>query len=78
VQAPDVRPSLPLTQQEPNTEEPAVVRFLKFMAERAKKRRDGAEQGDASALSELGHMYENGTGVPKDYAEAVRWFRKAA
>ncbi len=23
-------------------------------------------------------MYENGWGVPKDYAEAVKWFRKAA
>ena len=23
-------------------------------------------------------MYSNGTGVPPDYAEAVKWFRKAA
>ena len=23
-------------------------------------------------------MYENGNGVPQDYAEAVKWYRKAA
>ena len=23
-------------------------------------------------------MYDNGRGVPKDYAEAVKWFRLAA
>ncbi len=26
----------------------------------------------------LGVMYANGQGVPQDYAEAVRWYRKAA
>ena len=28
--------------------------------------------------SNLGMLYQNGQGVPQDYAEAVRWFRKAA
>jgi len=37
-----------------------------------------AEAGDAEAQSALGYMYANGTGVPKDDAEAVKWFRKAA
>ena len=37
-----------------------------------------AEQGDAEAQVELGHMYANGDGVPEDDAEAVRWFRLAA
>ena len=37
-----------------------------------------AEQGDAEAKVELGHMYANGDGVPEDDAEAVRWFRLAA
>jgi len=27
-----------------------------------------AQQGDASAQSNLGYMYENGHGVPQDYA----------
>ena len=36
------------------------------------------EQGDAKAQFNLGVCYENGNGVPQDYAEAVKWFRKAA
>ncbi len=38
----------------------------------------GAEQGDAKAQANLGHMYSHGQGVPQDYAEALRWYRKAA
>ena len=26
----------------------------------------------------LGHMYENGEGVPQDYPQALRWYRAAA
>jgi len=37
-----------------------------------------AEQGDASAQLNLGVMYHNGKGVPKDDREAVKWFRLAA
>jgi TPR repeat protein len=37
-----------------------------------------ARQGDAAARFYLGLMYDNGRGVPKDYAEAVRWYSKAA
>jgi len=37
-----------------------------------------AEQGDADAQYNLGLMYYNGQGVPKDYAEAVKWYRQAA
>ena len=37
-----------------------------------------AEQGHASAQSNLGLMYDNGEGVPEDDAEAVRWYRLAA
>src|ERR1035437_6913069 len=37
-----------------------------------------AEQGDALAQTSLGIMYEYGRGVPKDLAEAARWYRKAA
>jgi len=36
-----------------------------------------AEAGDASAQYNLGLMYDNGQGVPEDYAEAVRWYRLA-
>jgi hypothetical protein len=37
-----------------------------------------AEEGDAESQFRLGVMYETGQGVPQDYAEAVRWYRKAA
>jgi TPR repeat protein len=40
--------------------------------------RTKAEQGDAAAQFNLGLMYRNGEGVPKDYAEAANWYRKAA
>ena len=37
-----------------------------------------AEQGDAQAQFALGTMYRDGQGVAQDYAEALRWWRKAA
>ena len=40
--------------------------------------RSAAEQGDAEAQFNLGLMYEQGQGIPQDYAEALRWYRLAA
>lgn len=37
-----------------------------------------AEQGRASAQHSLAKMYENGEGVPRSSAEAVKWYRLAA
>jgi len=37
-----------------------------------------AENGDVIAQYNLGVCYHNGQGVPQDYMEAVKWFRKAA
>ena len=37
-----------------------------------------AEQGDAVAQGLFGAMYDNGTGVSEDHAEALRWYRMAA
>ena len=37
-----------------------------------------AKQGNASAQSNLGVMYENGDGVPQDYPIAVKWYSLAA
>jgi hypothetical protein len=37
-----------------------------------------ANQGGAEAQNDLGIMYENGSGVPQDYATAVAWYHKAA
>lgn len=37
-----------------------------------------AEQGNATAQHNLGYMYDFGEGVPKNDAEAVKWYRLAA
>jgi TPR repeat protein len=37
-----------------------------------------AQQGDADAQAWVGYMYEQGQGVARDDAEAVRWYCKAA
>ena len=37
-----------------------------------------AEQGNAFAQNNLGFMYDNGWGVPKDYVLAYMWFNLSA
>lgn len=37
-----------------------------------------AEKGDAAAQNNLGRLYADGEGVPKDSAEAASWYREAA
>jgi TPR repeat protein len=37
-----------------------------------------AEQGNAQAQTYMGILYEQGEGVPQDYAESVKWYRLAA
>lgn len=37
-----------------------------------------AEQGEARAQFNLGACYETGQGLLQDYAEAIRWYRRAA
>lgn len=37
-----------------------------------------AANGDAAAQCVLGVRYEQGKGVPQDYAQAAAWYRKAA
>lgn len=37
-----------------------------------------ADAGDAAAQDEMAARYVHGTGVPKDFAEANKWYRKAA
>ena len=52
----------------------AAAGFAADFAETKKK----AEAGDADAQFNLGDMYKEPNGVPRDYAEAVKWFRLAA
>ena len=37
-----------------------------------------AEKEDADAQSTIGYLYANGQGLPQDYTEAAKWYRKAA
>ncbi|HHF6601734.1 TPA: tetratricopeptide repeat protein [Haemophilus influenzae] len=37
-----------------------------------------AAQGHAKAQNSLGNMYNDGKGVKQDYAEAIKWYQKAA
>ena len=37
-----------------------------------------AEGGDASEQVRLGLIYVKGEGMPQDYSQALKWFRKAA
>jgi hypothetical protein len=37
-----------------------------------------AEQGNAAAQYNLGYMYDNGHGVPRDDGQAISWYKKAA
>ena len=37
-----------------------------------------AEQGNVSAQSNLGYMYQTGKGVTQDYKTAIKWYRLAA
>ena len=40
--------------------------------------RTAAEEGDASAQSLLGHLYDEGHGVEHDGSEAMTWYHRAA
>ena len=37
-----------------------------------------ARQGNAQAQAYIGYSYSKGRGVPRDYKEAFKWYRKAA
>jgi TPR repeat protein len=45
---------------------------------KAKQYLSEADNGSPKAMLELGVLYGSGLGVPKNYAEALRWFRLAA
>ena len=47
-------------------------------AQRAATLQSKAEAGDLVAANELGVLYRLGDGVPKDPAQALKWFQKAA
>lgn len=40
--------------------------------------RESVGSADAGAMYDIGMLYANGQGVPRDYAKAMAWYRKAA
>ncbi len=56
---------------EPKTWDDVIARRLPRLQKQA-------DSGDADAQLNLGLMYANGKGVPKDVAKAVEWYQKAA
>lgn len=57
-----------------------VVFLIAALSKALKWLRKAADRSDANPLAQfnLGYMYYYGWGVPKDYAEAAKWFRVAA
>lgn len=39
---------------------------------------EAAAHGNSDAMNNIGYMYRNGLGVPRNYEEALFWFQKAA
>lgn len=67
--------------QEIQTKAEAIKSAEEFLAETSEGLQEletQAERGDAEAQYNLGRAYLLGEGVPKDAAEAVKWWRKAA
>src|SRR5262249_34705445 len=62
----------------PNPETVSRPAPSKTPAELLQDARRKADKGDPIAQFELGTMYANGVGIPKDDAQAVIWFRRAA
>ena len=68
----------PIAQAPTNPETVPAPAPSKTPEELLRDTRRKAAKGDPIAQFELGTMYANGVGIPKDDAEAVIWFRRAA
>ena len=55
-----------------------VLTAVGFAADDFAATKKKAEAGDATAQSNLGVIYSSGAGVPKNMAEALKWYRLAA
>jgi len=52
--------------------------LVEFTLDKSPPPRNEAEEGSAEAQFNLGSKYDRGDGVPKDYAEALKWYSRAA
>lgn len=58
-----------------NTEPVGATNNMKSLFAETK---EAADKGDVRALFFLGQMYDHGSSVPQNYAEAMQWYLKAA
>jgi hypothetical protein len=72
----------PTTSREPVvpvSKDPAIAAFNRGdYATAARLTRADALKGDANAQKNLGYLYSEGFGVPRDPAQALAWYQKAA
>lgn len=57
---------------------PLAIRGADFTAEDFRRTKLEAEKGDLEAQVDLGVMYFSGEGIPQNYGEALKWYRRAA
>lgn len=63
----------------PISRDPATAAYQRGdYATAARLLRADALQGDANAQKNLGYLYEEGLGVPRDPAQALAWYQRAA
>jgi len=55
-----------------------MKRNVGVSAESVEPYRKSAEEGNSDAQIQMGNAFANGSGVERDYVQAVKWFRKAA
>ncbi len=52
----------------------AVMVWRRTTSRRASGIEKAADKGDATAMNNLGVLYDNGQGVAQDYAKAREWY----
>jgi TPR repeat protein len=74
-----VTPPVPAASAAAPVADPAYAAFEKRNYALARKlAEEGAARGEPSAHTLLGQIYEQGLGVPQDYAKAADWYMKGA
>src|SRR3989442_14469433 len=74
----EAAPSADKTSQKLDPSDVVIPTFSEFLVSERQEMQKKADSGDTNAMYELGEMYANGKGVPKDTAKATEWWQKAA
>src|SRR2546425_104126 len=74
----EAAPSADKTSQKLDPSDVVIPTFSEFLVSERQEMQKKADSGDTNAMYELGRMYYDGAGVPKDAAKAAEWWQKAA